>query len=123
MLAATLSCLQALAPVPAGGVAVRADFVAVPCPDTPPRVLRYDPGSRAARAVRDIASGETLADVPAAMLADVRPGEALFLVARVGRATVEREVSAVQAGRRGQRVFVRTGDGRVISVTLAEDGE
>ena len=42
------------------------------------------------------------------MLPDVRPGDTLYLIARVGTATVERAVTAAQPGRRGRALFVRT---------------
>jgi flagella basal body P-ring formation protein FlgA len=71
------------------------------------------------RAIRDIAEGETIVAPPASFLPDVRPGDTLFLVARVGTATVERQVTAVQPGRRGATIFVRTPDGHLVSAPLA----
>jgi flagella basal body P-ring formation protein FlgA len=57
------------------------------------------------------------------LLPDVRAGDTLFLRARVGTATVERRVTAAQAGRRGAPIFVRTPDGHLVSAPLAEDGQ
>ena len=121
MVAASLLCLQAIAAVPAGTVAVRGDFVAAPCQSEAARALGYEPRIGAARAVRDIAAGETIAAVPLSMLPDVRPGDTLYLVARVGTATVERAVTAAQPGRRGQALFVRMPDGRIVRAHFPED--
>jgi flagella basal body P-ring formation protein FlgA len=57
------------------------------------------------------------------MLPDIRPGDPLYLVARVGTATVERQVVAAQPGRRGRYVFVRTPDGRLVRARIAEGGQ
>lgn len=121
MLAASLLCLQAIAAIPAGAVAVRGDFAEAPCAGETVRALRYEARTGAARAIRDIPAGETIAAVPASMLADVRPGDTLYLVARVGTATVERAVTAAQPGRRGRSLFVRTPDGRTIRAHLTEE--
>jgi flagella basal body P-ring formation protein FlgA len=115
-------CVRAEAAIAAGAVPVRADFAAAPCAGAARPALRYDPWIGAARAMRDIAAGEIIAAPPAALLADVRPGDTLNLVAHVGTATVEREVIATQAGRNGQAIFVRTADGRVVSARLPEAG-
>jgi hypothetical protein len=117
---AALLCLQAIAAIPAGAVPARADFVEAPCPAEAAAALRYEPRLRAMRATRDIAGGETIAAAPASLLPDVRPGDTLFLIAHVGTATVEREVVAAQPGRRGQAIFVRTADGRLVSARLPE---
>lgn len=119
-MAAALLCLQAVAAIAAGAVPARADFGEVACPTDPAGALRYDPRARVMRAIRDIAAGETIAPVPAGMLPDIRPGDPLFLIAHVGTATVEREVTATQPGRRGQPIFVRTADGRVLRAHVAE---
>ena len=118
---AALLCLQAIAAMPAGTVPVRADFAEAPCAAEAAPALRYDPRLRAARAVRDIAAGETIAAVPASILPDVRPGDTLWLVAQVGTATVERTVTAAQPGRRGGALFVRTADGRIVRARLPEE--
>jgi hypothetical protein len=113
------NCLMALAAIPAGAEAVRGDFAAAPCTAESKAVLRYEPGSGGMRAVRDIAEGETIAAPPASFLPDVRAGDALYLVSRVGTATVERQVIAAQPGRRGGTIFVRTPDGHLVSAPMA----
>jgi hypothetical protein len=116
------ACLQALAPIASGAVPVRGDFAAAPCGETGAPALRYDASGGTLRAARDIAEGETIAAPPLSLLPDVRPGDTLFLVARAGTATVEREVTATQPGRRGRTIFVRTADGRLVAALLAEEG-
>lgn len=118
---APILCLQAIAFMPAGTVPARGDFAEAPCAAGAKPALRYEPRLRAARAVRDIAAGETIAAVPGSMLPDVRPGDTLYLVARVGTAIVERAVTAAQPGRRGQALFVRTADGRIVRARLPEE--
>jgi hypothetical protein len=116
------ACVRAEAPVAAGAVPVRADFAAAPCAGAARPALRYDPRIGAARAIRDIAAGEVIAAPPASLLADVRPGDTLYLIAHVGTATVERAVTATQAGRHGQPIFVRMPDGRVVAAQFQEAG-
>ena len=121
MAALPLACMTALAAIPAGATPVRADFAAAPCPAESRPALHYEPAGGGVRAVRDIAAGETIAAPPASALPDVRAGEPLFLVARVGTALVERAVTAAQPGRAGQPLFVRTPEGRVFAAALADD--
>lgn len=121
MLAA--ACLAAVAPIPTGTLPVRADFREAPCAGETERALRYDAARRALAAIRDIAADEVIAAPPASLLPDVRTGDALTLVAHVGTATVERQVTAAQPGRHGRSIFVRTSDGRLIAAPFAgEDG-
>ncbi len=119
MLAA--ACLAAILPIPAGALPVRADFADAPCVAETARALRYDHARRALTAARDIAAGEVIAAPPPSLLPDVRAGDPLTLVARVGTATVERNVTAAQPGRRGRGIFVRTSDGRLIAVPFADE--
>lgn len=116
----SMTCLQALTALAAGATPVAGDFAPAPCPAHPAAALRYDAAAAAPRAIRDIAAGETIAAPPASLFPDVRPGERLYLVARVGTATVEREVTAAQPGRRGHDLFVRTPDGRMVAAPLSE---
>ena len=51
----------------------------------------------------------------------VKAGAKLTLVSQAGRVRLEREVTALQPGRAGGRVFVRDGDGEIFSVTVAEE--
>lgn len=51
----------------------------------------------------------------------VRAGDPLTVRVAIGPVTVEREVHALQSGRAGQAVFVRTPEGVVLRAQLAED--
>lgn len=53
---------------------------------------------------------------------DISRGDALTIRVAIGPVVVEREVHALQSGRRGRPVFVRTAEGRVLSARVA-DGE
>jgi hypothetical protein len=120
MLAAT--CLAAVAAIPAGAVPVRTDFQPAPCGAEASRALRYDARHGVLTAARDIAEGEVIAAPPLSLLPEVRPGDRLILVARIGTATVERQVIAAQPGRHGRGLFVRTGDGLLISAPFEGEG-
>jgi flagella basal body P-ring formation protein FlgA len=50
----------------------------------------------------------------------VKPGDRLFLIVRIGDVRIERDVEAVQPARPGQRLFVRTREGQLISVRLED---
>jgi hypothetical protein len=117
-----IACLAAVAPIPAGTLPVRADFRDAPCVGEAVRALRYDPAHHAPVASRDIAADEVIAAPPASLLPDVRTGDALTLVAHVGTATVERQVTAAQPGRHGRSIFVRTSDGRLLAAPFADEG-
>ena len=52
---------------------------------------------------------------------DINPGDTLTMRVAVGSVVVEREVHALQSGRRGHPVFVRTAEGRVLSAPVADD--
>ena len=118
--AAPLVCAQLLAPIGAGAVPLRSDFAPASCSESV-AAFRYDRRIGAARAVRDVAAGEIVAAIPDALLADVRPGDALLVSSSVGPVTVERQVTAVQAGRRGRSFFARTSDGAVVPALLPEE--
>ena len=51
---------------------------------------------------------------------DIIPGDTLTLRVAIGPVEIEREVYALQSGRRGRPVFVRTAEGRVLSAPVAE---
>jgi flagella basal body P-ring formation protein FlgA len=111
-------CLVALAPIPADALPIRADFAEAPCGGEATGALRYDARRRVLAAARDIATGETIAAPSPSLLPDVRRGDPLTLVARVGTAIVERQVTAAQPGWRGRGIFVRTPDGRLVAAPL-----
>lgn len=51
---------------------------------------------------------------------DISPGDALTVRVAIGSVLIEREVHALQSGRRGRPLFVRTAEGRVLSASVAE---
>ena len=70
--------------------------------------------------VRDaIGQGEQLGTLPPLDAAGVDAGAELTLRARSGAMVVEREVTAVQPGRSGGQIFVRSADGAIFAVPLA----
>lgn len=50
---------------------------------------------------------------------DISRGDALTIRVAIGPVVVEREVHALQSGRRGRPIFVRTAEGRVLSARVA----
>jgi flagella basal body P-ring formation protein FlgA len=104
-----------------GAVAGTRDVAPTPCSAAPVALsLRYDPTIRAMRTTRDLSVGETLPAIPAFALPAIRPGDRLRLVAQVGAVTVERQVTALQAGQAGAPLFVRAADGAVFTATFRE---
>ena len=114
------SCVEVIEALPAGSVPVQSDLAPASCrEERSGHAFRYDPEIRVLRAARDLIEGELIA-APAIRLPDVGPGASLTLTARSGPVTVTREVTAMQPASRGQAVFVRTADGRLISVPYGE---
>lgn len=111
--AAEAACLKALRPVAEGEAATVADFAPSACTGAG-SALTYDRSQRVARVRRAVAEGEVVGGSPA-VLAVVRPRQALRLQTRVGPVTVERDVEVVRPAREGERVLVRGADGRVFA--------
>lgn len=65
---------------------------------------------------------EPLHSVPVRPAVDVARGAALVLRSRVGPVTIEREVTAMQPGCTGRRVFVRDAGGAVFAARVGESG-
>jgi hypothetical protein len=119
--AAALSCLRVIAGVAQGGVPAAADVERAPCAvERPEAALRYDAGAGSVRALRDLTPGDIVAAVPESLIPEIRPGQALAIETKVGSVVVTRQVEAVQAGRRGGKLFVRAADGRVFAVPVPE---
>lgn len=116
-------CLQAASGVEAGTVVEPANFTPVSCgPEAIAQATRYDAASRAVRAARRIESGETVKRFAGYGTIAATAGKPLTLQARVGNVVVAREVTALQSASRNQRLFVRTKDGTVMSVSLNGGG-
>ena len=114
-------CVRTVRAITAGSSPAPGDFApALACRRSAHPNFRYDAVSGAAVATRDLAVGELLPSVAAAVQVVARKGQDLRLRERIGTVTVERGVTAAQAGRAGQRIFVRTADGAVFSAMIAE---
>lgn len=111
--AAEAACLKALRSVAGGEAATVADFAPSPCIEAG-SALTYDRSQRVARVRRAVAEGEVVGGSPA-VLAVVRPRQALRLQTRIGPVSVERDVEVVRPAREGERVLVRGADGRVFA--------
>ncbi len=117
----TDGCSRAIAEIRSGDIPVAEDFARAACIDVAnDHPLRYDRTMGAARALRVIQAGETLAAVPLSMLARVCPGQRLFVSTASGPVRVNREVQAIQASASGRPLFVRSGDGEIFSVPSPE---
>lgn len=81
--------------------------------------LAYDRIRMAPIARQPISKGTYLGPVRAAPGTLVAPGQRLVFRTFEGSVLVEREVSAMQAGRSGSALFARTEDGEVIAADLA----
>ncbi|HWA90283.1 MAG TPA: hypothetical protein VG889_09630 [Rhizomicrobium sp.] len=110
------SCIRALGPLASGSVPQPDGFERVACPKDASRPYRYDRAGGIARLTREVAAGEVLRPAPELDVAMVRPGDTLELTSGAGPVRIERDVTALQAARPGQRLFVRAADGQVLSV-------
>ena len=108
-------CIRALGPVEAGAAPLSASFERSDCVGRPEPAFRYDPAARAVRARRAIAPGEVVAAYADFGLDSIAPGQPLLLAVMAGGIRVERQVRAVQSVRAGQRLFVRSDDGELMS--------
>lgn len=93
----------------------------VPCQSEQPRVpLAFDRGARAPVAGEDLPAGTYLGRLALKSGTIAPAGSTLQLVIRIGPIIVEREVSAIQPIRAGQRGFVKSGDGQVLSARFVD---
>jgi hypothetical protein len=112
------SCVRVVAPLDGGAYVRPSDFAPVPCPadGTPAAPYRYDAARGAVRLAHALASGDVVAAPPALADRAVVPGQELALLVLAGPVRIERHVVALQGARRGSKLFVRDGDGNVLSV-------
>jgi hypothetical protein len=93
------------------------DFVRVGCPSGGvERAFRRDNTTGVTRLSRAVSAGETVPSYPEYGIDMIEPGQNLRLVVIMGAARIERQVEALQPARPGQRLFVRSDDGEVLSV-------
>ncbi len=112
-----LLCLRALAPLSAGDIPSSDRFASADCAGRSiAPAFRRDAGSGVTRLARAVAPGEVVAPYPEYGVDMVLPGQSLRLVVVAGAARIERQVEALQPARPGQRFFVRSADGEILSV-------
>jgi flagella basal body P-ring formation protein FlgA len=116
-------CNAAARPLRAGQVLGANDVSSVRCLSGPmPRVVRYDRFNAVTMATDDFPAGTylgALAPLPAGQIAK---GTEMVLRATVGPVTIQRQVTTLQPGQNGKRVFVRDAEGGVTSAPLAIEG-
>lgn len=118
------TCLRATQAMAAGTVPPASGFVAADCGESrPATAMRYDTALRTVRLARALQPGDVVAGIAPGLMADIMPGQALYVVSRVGPVVVQRRVEALQPANPGQRLFVRGGDGKVMSVLYAGGGQ
>jgi flagella basal body P-ring formation protein FlgA len=121
---ADAACAVSRTPIAAGAYLASDDLGRVACrAEATGGWLGYDAGARSFFARREIPAETYLGRASAGAVPAAREGAELVYRTSEGPVTVEREVVALQSGRVGQPVFVRTEEGKVLSATLsgAED--
>lgn len=119
---ATSPCRTVARPIPLGETVTIADTVESACTDgRPSRRLRYDAGARVARAAVDLAPGDELGRVFLAPRQGILPGEQIVLTVQIGPVAITKAVTALQAGRPGQRLFVRDEAGQIFSARCPQE--
>jgi len=109
-------CLAVRAPLAAGTIADTKDFDRSDClPGKLAGAFVYDRVALATRISRNLSAGEIVPSFPEFGENVVLPGQKLKLISAFGAVRIEREVEAVQEARPGQRLFVRSADGQVVS--------
>jgi flagella basal body P-ring formation protein FlgA len=109
-------CLRALSSLTAGSVPQAANFVPVKCPPLrPAATFHYDRMQGSSRLSRSVAQDETVPLFPEFDLNLAQPGQKLRMIILLGAVRIERQVEALQTARPGQKLFVRSSDGQVLS--------
>jgi hypothetical protein len=109
-------CLRALSAFTAGSVPQAANFAPVKCPPVrPAAAFRYDRMQGSSRLSRSIVQDETVPPFPEFDLNLAQPGQKLRMIILLGAVRIERQVEALQTARPGQKLFVRSSDGQVLS--------
>jgi hypothetical protein len=110
-------CLRALASLSRGSIPRSGAFALADCGNTAPqRAFHYDRSLGATRLTRDLSAGDIVAPFPEFGEDMVLPGQPLELVVAIGDVRVARQVVALQEARPGERLFVRSADGEILSV-------
>jgi len=116
------ACFSARTEIPVGHYVGRDEVNNVPCiaNATEPR-LRYDAEAAAAVARASIPAGSYLGRLRLPESTPVAAGRSMLLRTRVGPVSIERTVTALQSGRVGERLFVRTDDGKLMASRLSPE--
>lgn len=112
-------CFEAARALPAGTPVTAENVVTAACDSG--RVvasLRYDKSAQAALLVAAVDAGGYLGRLPSPPSGRVAKGARLTLRSTAGPVLIEREVTALQAGRSGERIFVQDAGGAAFAVTL-----
>ena len=111
-------CLKARAPVEANAIPRSDGFEPAACPasNMDMNAFWYDRALGVSRAARAIAVSEIVRAYPEFGGSAVLPGQTLRLVVTSGAIRVELAVEALQPARPGQRLFVKSANGEILSV-------
>lgn len=112
-------CVQARIAIPAGHPIGIDHVVPTDCRSARPPAMRYDRISGILTAAVAIESGAYLGRLRLGASAAVAKGSTLTLRSASGPVVIERQVTALQPGRSGSRIFVRDEAGAVFSAPLA----
>jgi hypothetical protein len=113
-----MTCLRALVALAGGQVPDDSDFATTECPfEHIPVSFHFDTTHRINRAIRNIRAGDVVHRYAGYGDNVIHVGQKLLLVSSAGTVRIERGVIALQPARRGQRLFVSTEEGQVLSVT------
>ena len=105
-------CVVLRVDLDAGAVLRAKDVSETDCAGAVERALRYDTGTRTLRTKRALAAGSVLPYPDAGPLPSVQAGDRLTLRSEIGPVTVERDVTALQAGEPDRAIWVRGQGGR-----------
>lgn len=113
------TCLRTVRAIAPGDAMTRADTEDMPCDRSPGGSgLRFDAHRGTVVAAAPIAAGHYLGAIRLPSAAQVPAGTPMHFRTSEGPVSIEREVVTLQPGRRGGRVFARTGDDQVMAARL-----
>lgn len=112
-------CWEAAEPIAAGALVKRSALQAVQCSHAAEAgAVSFDRASGAVRAAADIPAGTPLPRFLPAETDPIPAGAVVTLTSGAGPVQISRPVMALQSGREGRRMFVRDGDGAVLSIAV-----
>lgn len=114
---APVSCLKAVRYLEAGTIPVAQDFVSSECDENlKQHIYRFDKACHCSRLVQPLTPSDIVAQYPGFATDNIEPGQKIYLSASVGAVRVVRTVEALGSARPGQRLFVKTETGEILSV-------